>query len=291
MTGYAYALLSLTSLLWAGNQIIGRAVAGHVPPIALGMLRWTLAALIILPFAWVHLRRDWPVVRRNAGVLLLLGVTAGGSVNTLQYIGLNHTTALNALLINSSAPVLIALTSFALFGERLRAMQWLGILISLLGVLSILAEGRPSEILALSANPGDVLCLVAMVVWGLYTALLRHRPAIHWLSFTAVTFAISGVVTWPFFIAEHLSGRTLAATMPTLLAVSYVAVFPSLIAYLCYNRGVEIVGAARAGVFMHLVPAFGAVLAFVLLGEAPHLYHAAGFALTLGGIWLATRSR
>ncbi|MDH3580754.1 MAG: DMT family transporter, partial [Hyphomicrobiales bacterium] len=256
--GNAYLLLSLTALFWAGNFVVGRGVHGHVPPIALAWCRWVLATLIVLPFAWPHLKRDWPAIRANWPVLALLGISGAGLFNTLSYSSLNYTTALNALVLQSSGPVLIMLTTFLLFGDRIRPVQGLGVAISLTGVLAMVARGDLAALASLQLNKGDIGLLLAMMTWAVYAAFLRKRPDIHWLSFVAVTFTVAILFNTPLFVAEHLSGWQIQTTRQTLLAVAYVSIFPGLLAYICFNRGVELIGANRAGVFMHLVPFFGA---------------------------------
>lgn len=284
-----WLLLTLTSLFWAGNFVVGRGVHAHVPPVALAWTRWMLATTIVLPFAWPHLKRDWPVIRRHVPVLLFFGTVGVGSFNTLTYIGLNDTTALNALVLQSSGPVLIALTCFLVFRDPLSWRQGLGIAVSLAGVLTVILGAHTGELSGFRLNPGDLYVFLALVLWGFYTAFLRKRPAIHWLSFIASTFAIAAAVITPVFLWEHASGWQLKPDLETMLAIAYVSVFPSILAYIFFNRGVELVGGTAAGVFLHLVPVFGSVLAIVFLGEAVRLHHVAGFALVIAGVTLATR--
>ena len=285
----AYLLLSLTALFWAGNFVLGRGVHEHVPPIALAWTRWCLATLIILPFAIPHLKRDWPVIRASMPLLLFFGIVGVGAFNTLSYTGLNYTTALNGLVLQSSGPILIILASFFIFGDRISPRQAIGITLSLTGVLVMVARGNPDVLAGFELNRGDLLLIAALLLWGLYTAYLRKRPAIHWLSFTATTFFIGAIVNTPFFVWEHLSVRQLQLDTQTIAAIAYVSIFPSVLAYICFNRGVELIGANRAGVCLHLVPLFGAVLAITLLGEAPRIYHFLGIALILAGVSLAAR--
>lgn len=285
----AYLLLSLTMLFWAGNYTIGRWAAGHVPPVTLAFLRWSGAALLVLPLAWSSLRRDWPAIRANLPVILALGLTGAGLFNTLQYIALTGTTATNAGIINSAAPAMIALLSFALNGESVRPVQALGIACSLLGVLTIVAKGSMSMLAALEISRGDLVMLGAVVIWAVYTALLDKRPAIHVLSFAAVTYMIAALLNAALVVLETASGARIAWSLPAGAAIAYTAVFPSFLAYLFFNRGVEIIGPTRAGAFMHLVPLFTVALAVAFLGEQPAPYHAAGLVLILGGVWLAAR--
>lgn len=285
----AYLLLTLMAVFWAGNQVLGRAVAGHIPPIALSFFRWALATLFVLPFAWNHVRRDWPVIRKNWKLLTFLGVIGGGAFNTLQYIGLNYTTALNSLILNSTAPVVIALSCFLVFGDRMTPGQVLGTFISLAGVLAVVSQGSVEALLGLTLNAGDLLILLAMSTTGIYTAYLRKRPDVHWLSFLFTLFLASALFNVPWYLIEAASGARPSVTLFTALAIGYVAIFPSILSYLFYARGVELIGGVRAGIFMHLIPLFGALLAIGLLGEPLLVVHVIGFALIVAGVALTSR--
>lgn len=283
----AYLLVAISALCWSGNHILGRAVAGHVPPFAISTVRWLLPALALWPFARPHLIRDWPAIRQHWKLILFLGLTGGALFGALQYVGLQYTTAINVSVLNSLAPVLIGAAGVALFGDRLTGMQMLGIAVSLMGVLVIISKANLASLGNLGFNWGDVIILFNMATWAVYSACLRLRPPLHWLSFTFMIAVISGLATLPFWMLEHASGLTLQPTLLTVGALAYVSVFPSLVAYACWNRGVELIGANRAGVFLHLVPLYSAGLAGLLLGESLMPYHIAGFLLILGGVWLA----
>ncbi|WP_377807960.1 DMT family transporter [Azospirillum sp. A29] len=287
----AWLLMMLPPLFWAGNAVLGRAVAGSVPPIGLAFWRWFLGMLVVLPFAWPHLRHDiTPILARWKSVLLL-GTLGIGIYNTFQYIALNSTTALNAVMLQSSMPVMIVLMSLVLFRDRIGAMQGVGIAVSLVGATTLISHGDPGTLLGLELNAGDVWMLAAVVIYAAYTTLLRRRPAIHGLSFVVVTFAIGAVELLPFYVWESLGGHPVQASGITLLAVGYTVLFPSIAAYLCFNRAVELLGPNTAGLAIHLVPVFGSLLAILFLGEQPHLYHGIGIALIAAGILLATRRR
>ena len=285
----AYLLLSFMALCWAGNQVLGRAVAGHIPPIAYSFLRWSLATVIVLPFALPHVRRDWPVIRTRWRYLAFVGAIGGGLFNTLQYIALNHTTALNSLVLNSTGPIFIAMASFLIFRERLTLRQAGGTAVSMAGVLGIITKGDLDVLRALAFNNGDLLLLTGMATNGIYTALLRDRPGIHWLSFLFMLFLVSALVVLPFLMWEITWGARMEVTSFTLAAVGYVAIFPSVVAYICLTRGVELIGANRSGIFLHMIPLFGALLAIGLLGEPLRVFHVIGFALILCGVALASR--
>lgn len=284
-----YILVALAALCWSGNHVVGKAIAGHVPPFAISTLRWALPSLALLPFAMSHLRRDWPVVREQWKLLTFLALTGGAIFGSLQYVGLTYTTAINVSVLNSLAPVLIATAGAVLFGDRLAPIQAIGISVSLCGVLAIIAKGDPSALGALQFNWGDLIIVFNMTLWGVYSACLRLRRKVHWQTFIVVLGVLSALFTLPFFIAEHASGYHLQPTLLTFSAIAYVAIFPSLVAYAAWNKGVDLIGANRAGAMLHLVAIYSAVLAGVLLGERLMPYHLVGFVLILGGVWLAAR--
>ena len=284
-----YLLLSLSSLLWAGNVVLGRFIAADFPPMALSFLRWGFACLIVLPFAWPHLRAEWPVIRKHLPILTLLTLTGLAGYNAIAYLGLRYTEALNALLIQSSGPLIVALWSLVLLGVRLTWPQTIGIGISLLGVLTILTRGDPAALTSIHLNKGDLIFTVALIIFGLYSVLAVKRPAIHPLAFMGFTSGYATVLLIPAVIAEAASGLTPSLTVNNALTLAYVAIFPSILAYLFFNRGVELIGANRAAPFFHLIPVFGSVLAIVFLGERPHLFHVTGYALVLAGVAIAAR--
>ena len=284
----AWPLLALANLFWAGNIVLGRGVAGLVPPVALAYFRWTGAFLVGLGFALPHLRQDWPVLRRQWKLMLLLSATGVASYNTMSYIGLTETTALNVLLLQSAMPLVILMWAFGLFRDRPSRAQAAGVLVSLAGVATIAARGSLGILLHLSVNRGDVWVLAAMVINGSYAAMFRHRPRTHPMSFLVATMGLGSCMILPFFLWERASGATIGTDWQAFAALGYIAVFPSFIAYLCFNRGIELIGAARAGQSMHLMPVFGSVLAVAFLGERFHVYHATGIALIAAGIVMAS---
>lgn len=284
-----YLLLSLTSLFWAGNIVVGRHLAGVVPPFTLSFIRWGGATLLILPLAWPHLMADWPAIRKQLGLMLVLSLTGITLYNTMAYYGLKHTQALNALLLQSSAPLFFAAWSWVLLGVRLTRRQAFGIAISLAGVLTILTHGDLAALAAIRFKLGDLLFTAALVVFGFYSALSVKRPKIHSLSFLAFTVSCGALFLIPLQVWDIFSGPPLVLSLSTVLALAYVVIFPSTIGYLCYNRGVQLIGANRAAPFFHLIPVFGAVMAIAFLGERPELFHLVGFALVLAGVFIAAR--
>src|SRR3954452_4568268 len=230
-----YLLLSLTALFWAGNAVVGRFAAGHIAPVTLSFLRWSGAFLIILPFAWKHLVRDWPLIRERLGMMILLSVTGIGGFNTLQYWALEHTQALNTLLLQSAGPLFVASWSLLLLGVRLTLAQAAGIAVSLAGVLVILLHGDFTTLGNIEFNKGDLIFTVALAIFGLYSVLSLKRPAIHALSFVAFTFGAGAACLIPLLIGEMLTRPLMQLDAANLLSLLYVAVFPSTLAYLCFN--------------------------------------------------------
>jgi drug/metabolite transporter (DMT)-like permease len=286
-----YILLSIAAMGWAGNAIVGRLAAGHIPPMTLAFLRWALAFLIILPMAWNHLKRDWRAVRAGLGVMIFLSLTGIAGFNALQYWSLEYTTALNTLLLQSAGPLFVAGWSLILLGVRLTPAQAIGVVLSLTGVLVILLHGDVTAITAIAFNKGDLIFTVALLLFGLYSVTSLKRPAIHGLSFAAFTFGCGAACLIPPLILELMWRPVMRLDIPNLLSLLYVAVFPSTISFLCFNRGVQLIGANRAAPFLHLVPAFGAVMAIAFLGEQPQAFHLIGFALVLTGVFVASRKQ
>ena len=286
---HPYLLLALATLSWSGNHIVGRAVAGHVPPGALSTLRWLVCALVLAAFAWPHLKRDRALLWQHRGVVVFLGLTGGAVFGVLQFVALKYTTAINMGVFNSVAPALIVAASALIFGDPVRGRQLLGICISLLGVLTIVVAGDFSRLSSMSFNVGDLIVLLNMGLWAIYSTCLRLRPEVHWLSFTFVFAVISSLGSAPLAVFEHFNGEPLLATWATVGAVLYTGLFSSTLAFIGWNRGVELIGAARAGVFLHLIPCYAAVLSSVILGELLQLYHVAGFLLIFAGVTLAAR--
>jgi drug/metabolite transporter (DMT)-like permease len=289
LSNQPYLLLSLTSLFWAGNIVLGRYAGGHLPPMTLSCVRWSGAFLTLLPFAIPHLRRDWPALRTRLPLIAVLSATGFAINNALSYWGLQYTQALNALLIQSSGPLFVALWSLLLFGVRLTWAQFAGIAISLAGVFTIILRGDLSALASIQFNRGDLMLTGALVAFGLYSALMPRRPVTHQLSLIAVTTAGGALLLLPFSIWEFLDGFTLQPDMITLVSVIYVVIFPSSLAYLCFNRGIALIGPNRAAPFFHLMPVFGSAMAIVLLGEQPRLYHLIGYLMVLAGVVIASR--
>ncbi len=257
---------------------------------AMTFLRWLFASLILAPFAWPHVRREWPAVISNWKPMLLLGVVGVGTHNALAYLGLNYTTATNGLILNSFIPVMIITMSWIFLRERLSPLQLVGVAISLGGVLTILSQGSLEAIASFRVNGGDLLIILSMAMWSAYTIGLRWRPrGLHTLTFLLVLMVIGDLAVLPLFVVEHAFGRQMVVTGVNLAAIIAVALFSSVLAYIFWNQGVEQVGANVAGLFVHLMPVFGVLLAWIFLGERLALFHIGGIALILTGIGITSR--
>ena len=290
---HPYLLLILTVLFWSGNMVMGRALRADVPPIALAFWRWVIALGLTLPFALPHLRDQAHLLRRHWMPLSLLGLLGVGGYNTFAYLALQHTTAINATLVNAFIPVATIALAWLLLGKRLRRGESAGVTISLAGVLTIISHGNPAILLNLSLNTGDLWMLVAVLTWGLYTVGLRWRPAgldpmLCLAAFTVVGLAaLAPVWAWEMAVQE----KFIRPGLPALLGILYAGIFPGFLGYVFYNAGVESVGPSRAALFIHLMPVFGTLLAALLLGERPAWFHFLGIGLVFAGIALTTRSK
>ncbi len=284
-----YLLLILAVLFWAGNFILGRAFHNEIPPVALAFWRWVGAALLITWPALPHLRKDRYALAKAWPAILLLSILGIAAFNTLAYSGLQYTFAINAFLLQSLMPVMIVSLSFLIFREKVSKKQSIGILVSLCGAITIIARGDINTLLALSVNRGDLLVFTAIACYAGYTVMLRKRPHVHPLAFIATIFWLGSLILVPLYLWETMTVATLSLTPANVMVIGYVMIFPSIISYLCYNRGVELVGANRAGLFIHLMPVFGSLMAVLFLGEVFSWYHCVGILLIGVGILFATR--
>lgn len=285
----AFLLLGLAVLFWAGNAILGRAVRTDIPPIGLAFWRWTLATIIFFPFAWKHLKKDLPIVKENWKIITLLSFLGVGVFNTLLYTGLQSTTSVNAVLLQASMSALVLVQSRLLFKEKIRALQVLGIIIAFLGVAIIVFQGSTQALMAFRLNKGDAIIFIAVVFYASYTVLLKKRPKMHPFSFVLITFIFALPMILPIYLFETFTYKAVTLSTTTFLSFAYVAIFPSILSYIFYNRGVELIGANRAGLISYLTPVLGSILAILLLGESFRWFHAAGILLIMAGVFIATR--
>ena len=283
-----YLFLSLAALFWSGNFVVGRAVHGRIPPVGLAFWRWTVALAILVVVARRSLRAQGRALLGSWRMLLVLGILGVGNFNLFVYIGLQDTSATNALLLQSACPAFIVAIAAVTGAARASARQVAGIGLSLAGVVTILTRGAPGALASVSFARGDLWVLAAVLSWAAYTLLLRRRPAgVDPLALLAALVAVGVAWIAPFYALELARGRRMEVDAVSTASVLYVAVFASVLAYWLWNEGVSRVGASRAGVFLHLMPAFGSLLAVGFLGESFRWFHGAGLALILAGVFLA----
>lgn len=290
----AYLLVVLSTLFWGGNFVLGRAVSGDIPPVALAWWRWTLALAIILPLAWPGIWRLRLILLRHWRYLVLVSILGVAIFNTFVYIGLQTLPASNAAIMLSSMPVLILVLAWLLDGRAMVPRQLLGTLVSILGVAIVVSEGNLESLVGnLTTGRGNIWVLMAVLSWALYSVLLQRRPGeIGGLVFFAWTAFLGWLILTPFFLYEHgIQGRILVWNQDAVLSIVYFAVFASVLAFLFWNRGVHVLGPSRAGHFIHLIPVWGIVLAAVFLGERLVGFHWAGIVMIVAGVVLATIQR
>ena len=281
-------LLALASLLWAGNVVIGRYVVDSVSPVLLAQIRWTGAFLILLCITGAKLPYYIPEARRHARLILAASLTGISAYNAMSYIALEMTSATNVLIFQSFGPIGVALWAYWLYREPLTWKQGLGILLSLTGVLCLVSKGTIETFLTLTFNKGDIWAIAAIFLYGLYTALMKRRPAMPPIVFLTFLVGVGQACLVPVSFIDWQIDPRLSLSPSALLAYGYVVFFPSVLAFLFFNRGVELIGPNSASPYLHLIPAFGIGLAVLFLGERLSLYHAIGFMLILTGVFTAS---
>jgi drug/metabolite transporter (DMT)-like permease len=286
----AFAFLALANLFWAGNWVLGRALREAFDPISLNFYRWVIALVVLAPFALPGLAAKRAAIRKHAGILALLALLSVSIFQSLVYLGLQSTTAVNAVLINCSGPLFILLCAWLIDGERATLRQLAGFLVSAAGILVILSRGEPATLLQLEFHSGDAWIVLAIAIWGLYCVLLKRRPAeLGGVHFLFVLSAAGVLFLAPAFAWQALQAPPRLPTAPEALAVLYVGLAASVGAFMFWNRGVAVVGANAAGFTLYLLPTFGTLLAIAFLGESFGAFHAVGIATIVAGVILATR--
>ena len=284
-----YILLVLAVLFWSGNFVIGRGIHETVPPISLSFWRWVVALIIMLPFVVKPMVRQRDLLRRNWRILSLLAVLGVTNFSSFLYIALQTNTVINTVLINSLMPVLIVFITWIGFQDRLTYTQGFGGLISFIGLIWIITRGAPTVLLTIELSRGDLWTLAATGSWALYSALLRKRPKnMHSMCFLGFITGVGLLFLSPFYVWEVTHGATFVWTPATAAAVVYISLFASILAFIFWNRAIEIIGANRGGIFVHLMPVFSIVMAIIFLGERLQMYHLPGMAGIILGIVLTT---
>jgi drug/metabolite transporter (DMT)-like permease len=286
-----YFIVTVAPLCWAGDIVLGRGLADKIPPFSLVFWRWTIAFLFLLPFAWKSLIKDWPKIKSSWGTLSLFSLLGISGFITLLYVGLHTTTAINSALIQTTLPAIIVLLCLFLYGEKISKIQIAGIALCILGACYVVFQGDWHHAKKIALVRGDLLILIAAVIYGLYSALLPKSPNVHPFSFLACISFLGALTMLPFYIWEIFKVGTMPITQQTVLGIAYVAIFPSIVAYMCWNKGVSLIGANKTGVFICLIPIFTAMLSTPFLKEPLKMYHLIGMMLIFCGMILFNRNK
>jgi drug/metabolite transporter (DMT)-like permease len=283
-----YLLLIVATGSWGGNWVASRAIYTEVTPFALVFWRWFLAGLIMLPFVAGHLRRDWPVALKHWRWIIFFGMVGPAAFPIFGYIGIRYTTAVNAALLNNAVPLFTIPFAWLILRHTVKPRQAAGLALSLAGVLAILTAGELGALARLSFNLGDLYILAGVILWAVYTVMLYRRPPIHPSSFFFFTLLVAIAVCIPFYAVELAMGDTFEVNLHTVTSVGYLALFPSVLAFVCWNHAVPLVGPNVATFFYPAAPVFGSLGAVIVLGEQLHAYHGVGFILVLIGLVLSS---
>jgi drug/metabolite transporter (DMT)-like permease len=291
LTGNAYLMLSIAMVLWACNTVAARLAVGHVSPMLLVLLRWVIACTILLVIAREALKMDWPVLRKHLPYVFLMGALGYTAFNALFYVAGHHTSAINMGILQGSMPILVLLAGALILRETATAIQWLGTILTMVGIFVVASAGSLETFRNLTFNIGDIFMLIACILYAGYTIGLRRRPAVSSLGFFAVMAGAAAATSIPLAVAEYSAGASLWPSSRGWLLILFIALGPSLLAQLTFMRGVQLIGAVRSGIFINLVPVIGPMFAIAILGEAFGWHHAAALALVLGGIAIAESGR
>lgn len=287
----AYLLLTLTSFFWAGNAVSSRLAIGEISPMLLTCFRWAGVVVLLALFARSEVAGAWPALRPHWRRIALMGALGFTVFNALIYVAAYHTTAVNLAIIQGSIPALVLLGALLLHGTRASALQICGTAVTLVGVAVVAVRGELAGAADLELNWGDLLMLIACVLYAGYTLALRNRPGVSAFAFFAVMATAAFISSLPLLAFEIAAGNVVWPTLKGWAILAYIVLFPSFISQIFFIRGVELIGPGRAGLFVNLVPVFGPFLAVVILGEPFALYHAVALGLVLGGIFLAEQRR
>ncbi|UCZ55125.1 DMT family transporter [Bacillus shivajii] len=265
-----YLLLIFATFFWGTNFVISRIVVEEVPPVQLSLMRWVIASLVFLPFVYNELKQNKLMIKKNWKALLLLALTGIAGFNTLLYIAIQYTTSINASIVNATAPLLIVLLSVVFLKEKLFTIQYIGVIVSFIGVFIIITGGRLETLWTLTFNPGDVVVFAAVIVWAIYSVLMKKFGVnLPKKSTFIITMYIGILSLIPFALFERTYHAVTITALPvdTILAIIYLGIFPSIISFICWNEGVMQVGAGKASNYLYLIVFFTAILAVIFGGE------------------------
>lgn len=285
----AYLLLVFTTLIWGANAVAARVAVGEVSPMFLTFMRWGISCVALLLFARGPIRAHWHVLVPRWRSIALMGALGFTGFNALFYAAAHHTTAINIAILQGAIPVLVLIGSVLFLSNRVSALQWLGVLITLAGIAVVASHGNLAQLAGLDFNIGDVWMIVACLLYAGYMLGLRGRPEVPAIVFFAATALVACLVSVPLVAAEVAAGQFFWPSARGWAVIAFVGLLPSFVSQVTFIQAVGIIGPARAGVFLNLVPIFGPLLALLVLGEPISLYHGLALALVLGGIYIAER--
>ena len=289
----AVIFLCFASLFWSGNFVIGRfsSLENIVSPLSLAFYRWVLAFLILTPFCIQKAIKELPLLKKQPGIIFLIILTGPTLFNTLVYLGLTATTVINSLLIISTTPMLIILLNKLIYKAQTNIFQMIGILISLIGVSYVIAKGNFQNIFGSEFYFGDLFILLAVTSWALYSIFLKkNETGVSGFSFLYLSFVFTVILLFPVYLYDiFIKDNYIIIDQKTLLVIGYTGIFPSIISYMCWNTGVALIGPNKSGPFLHLMPIFGGILAFLVFRETLEIYHYAGILSVIIGIIISNK--
>ena len=287
----AYLLLIFTTIFWSGNFIVGKAASLYqIPPFSLNFYRWFFAGLILFPFTFKELINKKNYIFKNIGFFIILGISSITIFNSIVYYSLYYTQVISGVLMISTIPVWIIFIASILNIEKTNAFQIIGVGLSLIGVICIITKADLNLIKNLDFNKGDLSMIVAMFAWAVYSALLKKKKyEISQLALLQVVIILGLIFLIPIYFIEMNLGHIIVLGLPFYLTLSYVVIFPGLLAFFFWIKGISIIGANRAGVFLHLMPIFGAIMAMIIFDEKFMYYHLLGAIFILTGITLSNK--
>ncbi len=289
----AAIFLCFASLFWSGNFVIGRfsSLENIVSPLSLAFYRWVIAFLILTPFCLQKAVKELPLLKKQPGMIFLIILTGPTLFNTLVYLGLTATTVINSLLIISTTPMLIILLNKLLYKAQTNIFQMIGIFISLIGVCYVITKGSFQNIFDSEFYFGDLFILLAVTSWALYSIFLKkNETGVSGFSFLYLSFVFTVILLFPVYLYDiFIQDNFINIDQKTLLVIGYTGIFPSIISYMCWNTGVALIGPNKSGPFLHLMPIFGGILAFLVFRETLEIYHYAGILSVIIGIIITNK--
>ncbi len=287
----AYALLSFTALCWGANAIFARLAVGEISPMAIVSMRWIAVLVLLCVIAHTKLKRDWPAMRTRLPYLFIMGMLGFTVFNAMFYLSAYYTSALNIGIIQGAVPGFVLVGVFFAYGTRFTALQALGVLITIVGVIIVGVGGEFAQLVAFTINHGDILMVIACALYAAYAVALRNRPDVSSLSMLTVLAGAAFISSLPLLGIEIAMGQFAWPTPTGWIVLTLITLFPSLLAQIFFIQGVGLIGPGRAGVFVNLVPVFASLLAVLVLHEPFEVFHGVALGLVLGGIWLSEHGK